>query len=308
MSILIRLSKPLIFIVAIGLLACEASKNVASTPKMDEPLSSNNSLLWQISGNGLKAPSYLFGTMHIISNENYFFGENAKKKVKSAKNVVFEMDLSKVNIVETGLAAIIPGGKSIKDYLSEEDYNEVLIFMKDSMDINPAMFKSAYSKMKPIFLEQFLITKYLGNNPESYETNIGDMAKSQNKKIYGLETFEEQLSFLDKMPIEQQLENLVESIRNFADTRESFNKMIQKYLNQDIDGLGILINEEDTKEQFYQEELLNKRNTNWIPKLMKYFDVGSTFVAVGAGHLSGPNGVIELLRNKGYKVEPISMD
>ena len=113
MSILIRLSKPLIFIVAIGLLACEASKNVASTPKMDEPLTSNNSLLWQISGNGLKAPSYLFGTMHIISNENYFFGENAKKKVKSAKNVVFEMDLSKVNIVETGLASIIPGGKSI---------------------------------------------------------------------------------------------------------------------------------------------------------------------------------------------------
>ena len=212
---------------------------------MEEPLTSNNSLLWQISGNGLKAPSYLFGTMHIISNENYFFGENAKKKIKSAKNVVFEMDLSKVNIVETGLAAIIPGGKSIKDYLSEEDYNEVLIFMKDSMDINPAMFKSAYSKMKPIFLEQFLITKYLGNNPESYETNIGDMAKSQNKKIYGLETF---------------------------------------------------------------EELLNKRNTNWIPKLMKYFDEGSTFVAVGAGHLSGPNGVIELLRNKGYKVEPISMD
>lgn len=209
-----------------------------------------------------------------------------KRKLKSAKNVVFEMDLSKVNIVETGLAAIIPGGKSIKDYLSEEDYNEVLIFMKDSMDINPAMFKSAYSKMKPIFLEQFLITKYLGNNPESYETNIGDMAKSQNKKIYGLETFEEQLSFLDKMPIEQQLENLVESIRNFADTRESFNKMIQKYLNQDIDGLGILMME-DTKEQFYQEELLNKRNTNWIPKLMKYFDEGSTFVAVGAGHLSG---------------------
>ena len=63
MSILIRLSKPLIFIVAIGLLA----------------------LLWQISGNGLKAPSYLFGTMHIISNENYFFGENAKKESKIGK-------------------------------------------------------------------------------------------------------------------------------------------------------------------------------------------------------------------------------
>ncbi|MBL0080441.1 MAG: TraB/GumN family protein [Bacteroidetes bacterium] len=83
--------------------------------------------------------------------------------------------------------------------------------------------------------------------------------------------------------------------------------MIQKYLDQDIDGLGILINEEDTKEQFYQEELLNKRNTNWIPKLMKYLDEGSTF-AVGAGHLSGTNGVIELLRNKDIRVEPISMD
>lgn len=308
MSILIRMSKPLIFIVAVGLWACEAGKKIVADPKMDEPLQTNKSLLWQISGNGLKTPSYLFGTMHIISNENYFFGENATKKVKTARNIVFEMDLSKVNIIETGLAALIPGGKSIKDYVSEEEYNEIMTFMKDSMDISPSMFKSAYSKMKPVFLEQFLITKYLGNNPESYETNIEKIASSQKKKVYGLETFEEQLSFLDKMPLEMQITNLVESIRNFSETRESFHKMTQKYIDQDIEGLGILINEEDTKEQFYQEELLNKRNNNWIPKLEKYFEEGSTFVAVGAGHLSGKNGVIELLRNKGYKVEPISMD
>lgn len=306
MSILIRLSKPLIFIIAIGLIACDATKKIKSSQEVEAPLQNNKSLLWQVRGNGLKEPSYLFGTMHVINSEHYYFGKNAQKKVKNAKTVVFEMDLDKVNIIETGKAALLPEGKSIKDYVSEADYNEIMHFMDDSIGVSPSLFKSAYSKMKPIFLEQFLIIDYLGENPESYETNIAKLAKNAKKEIIGLETFEEQLKFLDKMPIESQLENFVESIRNFSETKKSFDEMVQKYLEEDIEGLGILINEEDTKEKYYQEELLKKRNNNWIPKLKDLFSKGSTFVAVGAGHLAGEDGLIAQLKKQGYIVEPIT--
>ena len=303
------LLKPLIFIIAVGMVACKGTKETAHEEvKVDEAISSTNSLLWQVTGNGLKEPSYLFGTMHIIKNENYFFGKNAEKKVKSAKTVVFEVDMDNMNMMAVTKGALMPEGKTLKDYCSEEDYQLIEDFFHDSLDIAPAMFKMAYAKMKPMFIEQMIIVAYLGENPESYETNIAKIAEAKNKPIEGLETLEQQMSFLENLPLEDQVETLIETVKDYGGTKTKFDEMVEAYLAQNIEKLQESVESADVESGFYTEELLAKRNTAWIPKLKSYFESGSTFVAVGAGHLGGEIGVIQLLKKEGYTVVPISMD
>ena len=99
-------------------------------------------------------------------------------------------------------------------------------------------------------------------------------------------------------------EFIMETVRKPDEGEKTFQKMVQYYHNQDLESLAKLILESDELGSS-AEELLDKRNLNWIPKMDALMNSKSCFFAVGAGHLGGPNGVIELLRKKGYEITPV---
>jgi len=307
------MSKHLLFTSIIFLLlsSCKSTKQTTSNQTkpeilLDKPLTNNNSLLWQVSGNGLNKPSYLYGTIHVISQNDYFLGKNVVRKIQKSDELIMEIDLDNMNVLSLAKLSVLPDGKSIKDFMHDSDYTILQSFMEDSIGIKKFTFENAYGKLKPFFLEQLIFIKYLGQETESYEQNFKKLAEDKNIPMSGLETYEEQLKFIEDIPLEDQLKSIVKTIKNYSAETQKLKQLVKDYKAQNLTALTASF--EADEDQTLKTKLVDKRNSNWIPKLKSIIQKKSCFVAVGAGHLGGENGLINLLKKQGYTVEPISIN
>ena len=291
--------------------ACKGSKEAQEAePTIEKPNAldtsmpdGNQFLFWQIRHADIEKPSYLYGTIHVIGAEDFFLGENVQNTLSSADKLIMEIDFDEMDMSALATAGLLPDGKSMRDYLSEEDYDVVAQMLSDSIGLSPMAFEGAYSRMKPLFLEQLVIYKFLGGNPMSYENEFNFIAEREGIESEGLESFEGQLAFLDQIPLDEQYADLLYSIKNWGETRSQFQKMLDAYKAQDLNALNRLI-EVEMENPKMKELLLDRRNKEWIPKLSNSINEGNAFIAVGAGHLSGGYGLIQLLRHEGYEVWP----
>jgi uncharacterized protein YbaP (TraB family) len=290
-------------------ISCTTTKKTVQSNKeisflLDKPLQTNNSLFWQISGNGLTKPSFLFGTIHIISQEDYFLGKNVLKKLQHSEELIEEIDLNNMNIDELTKLSVLENGKFIKEYMNDTDYNILKTFMEDSIGIKKFTFENAYGRFKPFYIEQLIYINYIGQNKESYEENFKKIAEDKNIPVSGLESFEEQLRFLEDIPVEDQMKSMVKTIKNYTGETQRLTQLINDYKVQNLNALTASFEEDE--DQITKVKLVDKRNSKWIPKLKTSIQNKSCFIAVGAGHLGGENGLINLLRKQGYTVDPIS--
>ena len=131
------------------------------------------------------------------------------------------------------------------------------------------------------------------------------MAQQMEKEMAGLETVEYQISIFDSIPLDEQAQMLVESMRAESEGSDQFKEMVQMYLNEDIEAMQDMFKGEEEGIAEYEDVLLVNRNRNWIPIMRGMMKEKPTFFAVGAGHLGGKNGVIRLLQNEGYTLTPL---
>ena len=136
------------------------------------------------------------------------------------------------------------------------------------------------------------------------EEAIMGIAKTEKKEIKGLETVQEQGAVFDSIPYEVQAKGLYQAIDSLAVYGVYFNKMLQVYKRQQLDSLAEDIATDETLKA-YNYLLLDKRNINWVDQLKTTMPKQPVFVAVGAGHLVGNKGLINLLQNAGYTVTPL---
>jgi uncharacterized protein YbaP (TraB family) len=265
----------------------------------------NNSLCWKISGNNLSQPSYLFGTIHLISKKDFFISKPTQEAFKSCKTLALEVDLNmdKGTKREVGKSAILPSGKSLSDYCNDEELSIINAFMKDTVKISGLKIK-LYSRLKPIYLQSILLKEQLKGD-KSYEESFAKKAKKNNMNQVGLEAINLQMKILDTISIESQIKDLVSSIKEGKASIRIFNEMIQIYKTQNIEKLHELTISEDNGIANFEDIFLNNRNQSWIQVIENLITKQATFIAVGAAHLDGDNGVINLLRLKGYTIEPI---
>lgn len=260
----------------------------------------NNSLLWKVEGNGIQ-PSYLLGTLHILPKADFEIKEKVKKAFKEADQIVLELDMDDPSMQADMIKnMMLENGKNLKDYVTDEEYKII-----DKALINASgQGMATFGMMKPMTISSLLTVNMMGKETASFELSFIKMAAEQKKEILGLETIAEQFAVFDQVPYEEQLDDVVEMITNKAETSELLGGMVNAYKNEDLAALLKLINTqmEDPAEI---EALLDNRNKNWIPKIGKISAEKSTFYGVGAGHLPGKNGVINLLKKAGYKVTPV---
>ncbi|MCC6583859.1 MAG: TraB/GumN family protein [Chitinophagales bacterium] len=290
-------------------LTCILLQQIQAAPPaiiLDKPLNTNNSLLWQISGNGLSKPSYLYGTIHMISQDDFFIGKNVSKKIQKSEELIMELDLNNIDVAAVTKSSVLDSEKTIKNYMNDTDYNTLKTFMEDSIGIKKQTFELFYSRLKPFYLEQLIFFKYLGQEKESYEENFKKIAEKKNIPQSGLETFEEQLLFLEDIPLEVQLKSMIKTIKEYSSETQKLDNLIEDYKTQNLTALTQSFSEDE--DPVWQEKLLDKRNNSWIPKLKTKMQSKACFIAVGAGHLGGENGLINLLKKQGYTVEPVSIN
>lgn len=280
-----------------GLLLAGSLTAIAQAP--------DNALLYEVSGNGLMKPSYLYGTFHLVCPTDLTITDAMKKAVGDAQQVYLEIDMDDPALM-TGMmkSMLMTDGKTVKDLLKPDDYTLLDNYLKQKMNMNLAQVGT----MKPIGLMSLMYMTVLPCQPASYDMTFAQMASKDQKEVLGLETIDAQLAALDKIPLEEQLKGLVDMARKPDEAKKEFNDLLTAYKAKDIAKLMQMMK----TSQFsggdfaqYEDALLGERNANWIPVIEKAASRKPTFFAFGAGHLGTDKGVVSLLRKKGYTVKAV---
>lgn len=281
--------------------ACKAQPQPKLPSGKDE-----NSLLWEISGKGLKQPSYLFGTFHMMCKEDIHFSNNLLSAIHTSKEVYFEMDLDDAsNTLGAMFFMNMKDGKTLRDLFTAEEFLKLDTYFRDSLRTSLKTFQ----KMKPSFLEAFLYPKMMPcKNMSGVEQELLKIAAKDKKEIKGFETIAFQASVFDSIPYDVQAKSLLKTIDSIDTYKVEFDKMVKLYKAQQIDQLEAMLKDETFGIKDGLDVLLDKRNLNWVEQLKTILPNNNIFMAVGAGHLVGKKGLIELLRKEGYQLRPIAND
>jgi len=267
----------------------------------------DNTLLWKISGNGVKKPSYLFGTIHMLCADDAGLSDSLKNVIKRVQEVYFEVDLDNMFEMLGVMSKMkMKGDTTLQDLLSEEDYQKVKNYFETKESMLPFSMLETY---KPMLAASTLQQGGMACEATAMmEQVIMQEAKQYNKSIKGLESMGYQASVLDNIPYKLQADQLVSYIDN-ANKGDGEDKelteMMNAYRNQDLQKLEEMLMKSDPSISNYTDILLYNRNENWVQKPKELLPEKSMLIAVGAGHLPGKKGCINLLRQAGYKVTPV---
>lgn len=264
--------------------------------------SSAQSLLWRVETPGVDAPSWVFGTMHARCAKDIRFSDALLEAVNTAEILALELDLDDPAL-PGGIAkyAFMPRDSSLRVLLSEGAYDTLSSYLRDSVSMAIPNVES----MRPLFLIGLLIGKVLGCTPVAYEDRLMAVAKAKGKEIVGIETVEEQFRAFATIPLREQARMVLDMIREMDKTRESFRRLDDAYARADLDTLLALAQESESDYGRYDDALLRERNHRWIPRMLELAGKRSTLFAVGAGHLSGDQGILSLLRAAGCTVTAV---
>lgn len=278
-----------LFIAIANLGNAQTEMNIPLTNKIE------NSLLWEISGNGLEKPSYLFGTVHLICESDFQLKEKVKTAFDKTEELALELDFDdpkELQSMQKLAVSPIPLSKS----LSKEEYAKLEALLKNKFALDIKQFEN----YNLIGIMSTLMVKQLNCNPKVYEVEFLKMAMQRKSVIHGMETVEDQVkafgdSYSNAEFIAQlstyDSDYLIQLIELYK--KEELNKILQMTIDDKF------MNEEE------QGFMLDNRNKNWIQKMPKMMQQHSVFFALGAAHLPGDNGVINLLKKSGYTVKPI---
>ncbi len=283
----------------------------------------NAQLLYKISGKDLTAPSYIIGTHHLanVGFVNKIAG--VKDALTNTEQVYGEVrwdDMTNPDSVKVVQAAMmLPDGQSLKTVLSAEQYKKLDAVITQMMGVglsNPQV-GAQMGKMSPAALSTQLqvlmfMQKHMGEyDPSStFDQYFQAQAKHNNEPVGGLETLAFQTNLLYKgSDMKRQVEQLMCLLDNQEFYEQMMESMTDAFYAQDLDALKAAMDKklggtcDSTPEELAQ--LIDNRNADWAKKMPAIMAAKPTFFVVGAGHLPGAKGVLQLLKDAGYTVEAV---
>lgn len=279
-------------------------------------LSANAQLLWKVSGNGLNEPSYIIGTHHLAPFSIMDSIAGLRNAMNETRQVYGELKMSEMQSPATmqqmQKTMMLEGDTTLTSLLSPEDFATANKFCKENLMMDLSMA----TKLKPAFLLNNVVVaayiKHIGkfNPQEQLDTFFQSQATTNGKKVDGLETPEFQFNLLfNGYSLERQAQLLMCTINNIDTEVESLKKLTDAYMRQDLSTM-LRISEERKGNQCdplpgEEDAMIYDRNKAWSVKLPAIMKAAPTFVAVGALHLPGEKGLLNLLKKQGYTVEAV---
>jgi uncharacterized protein YbaP (TraB family) len=268
-------------------------------------LIAQNSVLWQISGNGLTAPSYLMGTLKFIGEKEFFIPAAAGEKIKQCKIFAIEDQVDHHAQHELNKAVHFPSGKSLKTFLNNGDYQTVINFFQSEFGISREKFESHYAQLIPLALSITMTRLSLGENVRFYDIELLKIAKKNKLEAYSLEPVDREAKALNSYSMDDQIKALLHSISNFDVQKNEFQKLVASYPQGQLEEMfGYTLHPIENNPVFI-EEFYSKRNLEWLPKIDKMVKDKPAFIALGLSHLEGEQGMLQLLKLKGYVLTPV---
>lgn len=279
-------------------------------------------LLYKISGKGLATPSYIVGTYHLAPSTFADSIPGMRQAMADCQQTYGELITSQMMSADSAAilqqAMMLPDNMTIDKVLSAEEMTRLNGYMRTviGVDFTNPILKQQMGKMSPQGLNTTLIMLNFMKKEGNIDPNnlLDDYfqkeALAQGKGVGGLETIEFQSRVLFKgITLERQKEGLMCLIDNADFNDEMGEKVRRAFYAKDLVALKEAMDAklhnscDNTPEE--EAQLIDNRNVDWVTKMPALMSQKPTLFAVGAGHLPGPKGVLTLLRNAGYQVEPV---
>ncbi len=264
------------------------------------------SLLWKIEGPGLSEPSYLYGTMHSRAKKVFEFSDVVWQKFSQTRAFAAELKLDSAGVKTAAAMLRAPADSTLDKLLAPKDYSLVAKAVKKELGVE----LSAYNGFKPLYVQTLLQQTSLmqGEMPKFLDQYLHDKAVADGKIILGVETPEEQGRAFGALGMKKQAEMLVETVKKLDAKRkenaENHQKLLDVYLSGNLDEMTALIESDDMPQEM-KKILIDERNRTMAERIAGMARQQSTFVGVGAAHLPGKTGVVQLLKEKGFTLTPV---
>jgi hypothetical protein len=257
-------------------------------------------LLWEISQPGVPA-SYLFGTIHSEDPEVLRLAAPVQKVFDASQAVVLEVLLDMEAMMSSSAAMLMMDGRSLKDIVGD------VLFSKAAA----AMQVRGMPEMMTEHMQPWAVAVTL-SMPAPKTGQVLDMvlyqgALQDGKQVHGLETIQEQLDVFTTMSLDEQVLLLKDAVEHFQEMDALHAELLTAWKQRDLARL-VAINENALAtggQKFaddFQKRLVVQRNYLMVERMQSYLKQGKTFVAVGALHLPGEKGLLNLLEQRGYTV------
>ena len=268
-----------------------------------------NSLLWEVSGDGIET-SYVFGTIHINDARVKSFDERFYAKLDSCDILTGEIVMDSVDMgkmMANMSKMMLPSRTTLRSLYDNEEHYLKVTHTVDSM-LGSMGF--ALKMMKPFYISGALGVSALESKESSgsaLDVYLQDYAKKKGLKLDQLESFESQLSAVDKISLDEQAEMLYQTVLELVvlDSLDAEDEFVMTYLSQNLDSISVYFEDVEGDSDF-MKHLIENRNVEMVERIMQLSKDKQVFHTFGAGHLAGEKGVLELLRGKGLKVEPVT--
>ena len=261
-------------------------------------LPSKKTFLWRISSDDIPGDSYLFGTMHVQDIRAFTNLYLIKEKIAACDAFAAEFHLDNTSAQAASRMAL-PQGISLRDLISEKKYTKLRRIVLKSVGLDIDYF----SHSSPFMLTGLIGSQVLGKEmAESLDQHLWNFAKSESKSMYGIETFEEQMEVLEKIPLKTQIKMLLDLGSNINRYRKHALKTADLYQQGEFQRLSRMVKK---NARGLRKLLLYRRNEIMAERIYSLAKTTTLFAAVGAGHLGGGKGVIRLLKKEGLKLHPV---
>lgn len=269
----------------------------------------STSMLWEVTME--RDTMYVLGSMHL--GKDLILTKSTKDAILKSDVIVGELDLEDTLMMSSAMQAMQKGmyldGTTLRDHIRADTFKMLKkAFARRGKDI------TEYEMMKPWMIYMMMSVTEAGesgySSTEGIEMQIQALAKEHKKKFMGLETAVDQVLAFDKLQTKTQIDMLIEVLKSPKKKRssdKSIDKLSEAYKRGDTTALGSMIMDEfGSTAQEVRQRLITDRNKNWMTKIEAFRGTDQRyFIVVGAGHLLGEEGLLQLLKNKGYALRRV---
>jgi len=260
-------------------------------------------MLWRISRRGT-APSYLLGTIHSADPRVVGLRPAVQQALDLSERFVMEMQMDGDVLLALGAEMLIIDGKDLETLLGRDLYNRVVKAMSEY-----AIPEMVVRNLKP-WVAMALLSMPKPSGEPILDLVLYQRSQAAGKPTGGLESAREQLAIFEELSLDDQIALLKMTIEQLPQLPRLFDQLIRAYAADDLQKVAELAaaytaRGDTPAVQRFVLRLNDQRNHRMAERMIPYLQQGNSFIAVGALHLAGPNGLIQLLRARGYDVAPV---
>jgi uncharacterized protein YbaP (TraB family) len=273
----------------------------AAEADYDGPPEFDNGLLWRING-ATGEPSYLFGTIHVGDPAVLELPDAVSGALDESSAFAMEVLPDPAQMVMFSSLMFFGDGRRLDQLLPGHLYARTVEILNGYQ-----LPEQAVAGMKP--WAAFLTMSYPPETQTVLDLQLLERAQLAGAALHGLESMEEQGRVFNDLELPDQVQLLVDTVCHYAVISEDFARMKELYLDRDLRGLYVYGQrhafEDNALYERITERLLTARNRVMVERMLPLIDSGDAFVAVGAMHLPGSDGILSLLADRGYAVERV---